>query len=73
MFKIIDDIIEPFSVEARIDNSVNNEMLDEIIDQIKEINKLGVGVINIKKVKDGFKELIEELPTWANINIENEK
>ena len=73
MFKIIDDIIEPFSVEARIDNSVNNEMLDEIIDQIKEINKLGVGVINIKKVKDGFKELIEELPKWANINIENEK
>lgn len=56
----------PYTLERRLDEKKADEILNILIQQIEQMNKMGLSTINIETVKKGFKELDSELPKWES-------
>ena len=64
LFGMLGEMLIPYTLERCLDGKKADEILDMLIQQIEQMNKMGLSTINIKIVKEGFKELDSELPKW---------
>lgn len=64
LFGMLEEMLIPYTLERHLDGERANEILDMLIQQIEQMNKIGLSTINIRVVKEGFKELDSELPKW---------
>lgn len=64
LIKMLENILIPYSIETRLKEENANKIVELLVEELKEMEQIGLGVVNIKKVKEGFKELAEELPRW---------
>ena len=65
-YEMIDAIIMPYTIEVRIGGKHANEIVDMIIEQVKQIGeKMGdKNIIDIDEMKKGFNEIAKEFPKW---------
>ena len=66
LFIMLGDMLIPYTLERRLDEKKADEILNILIQQIEQMNKMGLSTINIETVKKGFKELDSELPKWES-------
>lgn len=64
LFGMLGEMLIPYTLERRLDEKKANEILEMLIQQIEQMNRMGLSTINIRVVKEGFKELDSELPKW---------
>ena len=64
LFEMLGEMLIPYTLERRLDGKKADEILDILIQQIEQMNKMGLSTMNIETVKKGFKELDSELPKW---------
>ncbi len=64
LFGMLGEMLIPYTLERRLDGKKADEILDMLIQQIEQMNNMGLSTINIGIVKKGFKELDSELPKW---------
>lgn len=66
VIRILNDMLFPFVMEVRLESEkaekIEKEMIDEIVININELFE--ETEIDIKKLKQGFKQIREELPKW---------
>ena len=64
LFRVLGDILIPYTIERRLSSSLADELLEKLLQQLVMMEEMGMGSINKEKVEEGFKQLDNELPRW---------
>lgn len=64
LFRVLGDILIPYTIERRLSSSLADELLEKLLQQLVMMEEMGMGSINKEKVEEGFKQLDDELPRW---------
>ena len=64
LFGMLGEMLIPYALERRLDGEKADEILNILIQQIEQMNMMGLSNVNIETVKKGFEELDAELPKW---------
>lgn len=64
LFRVLGEILIPYTIERRLDSKLADELLEKLLQQLTMMEQMGMGTLNNKKIEKGFKELDDELPRW---------
>ena len=64
LFKKMIDVLMPYTVEVRLGEKSADEMLEMLLEQIRQMNAIGLGNVDVENVQKGFKKLNSELVKW---------
>ena len=64
LFRVLGEILIPYTIERRLDSKLADELLEKLLQQLTMMEQIGMGTINKQKIQKGFKELDDELPRW---------
>ena len=64
LFGMLGEMLIPYALERRLDGEKADEILNILIQQIEQMNMMGLSTVNIETVEKGFEELDAELPKW---------
>ena len=64
LLKMLDEILIAYVMGKHLDDKKVDNLLEVLILQLEEIDKLGFQTLNIEAIKEGLKELAYEIPKW---------
>ena len=62
LFRVLGEILIPYTIERRLDSKLADELLEKLLQQLTMMEQMGMGTLNNKKIEKDFKELDDELP-----------